>query len=551
MTKATKKAVRTARAKRGKSAKPNPAGRRTATRVASKGEKTTELARATRPARLARKAGKVQARPQPTAQARARSEAGLKAGTTRGEAHDAEAQRAHQARERGRALRNTLPRSGQGKLVLPTRRDPVAVLQQQNRNRLADLVPVRIGRMLQSPFAYYRGTAGQMASDLAAGPHSDVFVVACGDAHISNFGFFASPERKLLFDLNDFDEAGVAPWEWDVKRLAASVHVGGRDLGFTEMQCHEATRQAAQAYQTAIGEFMQLSALERYYFQVNTDEVDVMISDTRSRRLARKVVRKARERTSMKVLSRITTRSADGKLVIVDQPPLTRHVDHATIDQMNDLFAQYRTTVREDASVLLSQFEIVDVVLRVVGVGSVGTRCYVILLTGQAGEPLILQAKEAQASVLVTYGGMPSVVVGRHDAQVRTEGHRVVAAQRVLQAQSDSFLGWITGWAGDRKGRPPVDYYWRQFRDMKGSVDLSMLNIDQYTQYVDICARLLGRAHAQSPTAYATAGYLGDGGPFAEAIADWAAAYADVVEADFKLLEAAVANGKLPAERNV
>ncbi len=459
--------------------------------------------------------------------------------------------RAEQERARGRALRATLTRRKQGELLLPAQRDPVGVLERQNATRLRDLVPVRTGRMLQSPFAYYRGTAAQMASDLAAGPHSEVFVVACGDAHISNFGFFASPERKLLFDLNDFDESSVGPWEWDVKRLAASVHIGGRDLGLTELQCREATQRAVQAYQGCLVEFMKLTALERYYYQVSTDEVDAMISDPRSRKLTQKAVRKARTRTSSQVLSRIATRSADGRLTIVDEPPLTRHVDHATQDQMNALFAQYRATVREDCAVLLSQFEVVDVVLRVVGVGSVGTRCYVILLEGQAGEVLLLQAKEARASVLVSHGGMPSVVVGQRDAMVRSQGHRVVASQRVLQSQSDPFLGWIVGWAGDLKGRPPVDYYWRQFRDMKGSVNLDVLNAGQFEQYVEICARLLARAHSQSPTAYAIAGYLGSGGPFAEVISGWAQAYSDVCEADFHALEAAVAKGRLPVERNV
>jgi len=462
-----------------------------------------------------------------------------------------EALRTDQARAAGRALRQKLKRTDHAGLLLPAERDPVGVLEAQHRSRLAELIGVRIGRMLQSPFTYYRGTAAQMACDLAAGQTTDLRVVSCGDAHLSNFGLYASPERQLLFDLNDFDEGAIAPWEWDVKRLAASIHIGGRDIGLSERACRDASEQAVTSYQTSLADLMELTALERYYTQVNTDQVMAFVTSSSGRRVTRDVVRKARRRTADQVLARITTRRDDGRLCIVDEPPITRHADHATLEQMNTLFDQYRSTLREDTAVLLSQFEIVDTVLRVVGVGSVGTRCYVILLLGPSGEALFLQAKEAQDSVLVSHGGMPPVVPGHPGDRDWSQGHRVVAAQRVLQAQSDPFLGWITGWAGDRKDRPRVDYYWRQFRDMKGSVEVSRLDRGQFTLYGQLCAKLLARAHSQSPAAAAIAGYLGGSAGFAEAVSAWACAYADICEADFDALAAAVAAGRLPVERNV
>lgn len=447
--------------------------------------------------------------------------------------------------EDGRSLRAQVKRSDQAPLKLPEGRDPIAILEQQHVSRLAELVPVRIGRMAQSAFAYYRGTAAVMAADLAAGPHTGTKVVCCGDAHVSNFGFYASPERTLLFDLNDFDEAGVAPWEWDVKRLAASVHVGGRDIGMSESACREATQRAVGAYRSCLRELMQMSALERYYFRVDANSVQETLSSSQTR----KAVRKARGRTSDQLLARMTMRDdKNGGLRIVEQPPVTRHVDHAHIDELHGLFKQYLGTLREDAAWLLSQFGLVDFVLRVVGVGSVGTRCYVLALEGPGGEVLFLQAKEAQPSVLSSYGGMPSVIPGAPGGVDYSEGHRVVAGQRILQAQSDPFIGHIIGWAGEHGDRPRVDYYWRQFRDMKGSIEPALLNGTQFASYGELCGRLLARAHSQSPGASAIAGYLGSGTRFDEAVSKWSAAYADLAEADYAALKAAIKSGRLPAE---
>ncbi|MFB7889029.1 DUF2252 domain-containing protein [Cellulosimicrobium cellulans] len=454
-----------------------------------------------------------------------------------------------ESRAAGRALRDRVPRRTQGALLLPER-DPVAIIEEQNRDRLQDLVPLRIGRMLESPFAFYRGTAATMAHDLRDGPRTGVHVVACGDAHVSNFGLFASPERRVLFDLNDFDEASDAPWEWDVKRLAASMYVGGRDKGMSEEQCREAARSAARGYREALGAAYDRSALDRYAFQVDAELIEPLLLKEGRLELKR-TLKKARRRTSEQVVQKITALSADGRTRIVDQPPVTQHVDTASLDELTTLFEAYREPLRADARLLLSQFTVVDFVLRVVGVGSVGTRCYIVLLEGPAGEPLVLQVKEATRSVLATYGGMvdalPSGLVPA--GSVPAQGRRVVAAQRILQAQSDPFLGWTTVEAPDRTGRPRVDFFWRQFRDMKGSVELDRLSAAQFVRYGELCGRVLARAHSQSPGTRVAHGYLGRSDAFDDAIARWSCAYADVVEQDFAALEAAVASGRLPAER--
>ena len=450
-----------------------------------------------------------------------------------------------QARRIGRDRRKAMSRSAHAELRLPER-DPVAVIEEQNASRLADLVPVRIGRMLQSPFTYYRGTAGVMARDLAGGVDTGVWVVSCGDAHVSNFGLFASPERRVVFDLNDFDEAGDAPWEWDLKRLVASVHVGARDLGASEDACADACRLTVAAYRTSLGDLYETTALDRYYRTVDVDALADRLSDDDLPVLER-TVRKARRRTSDQVLEKLEFADIDGRRRIVDQPPIVQHVEHASLDELDALFQRYRSVVREDIAVVLDQFRLVDYVLRVVGVGSVGTRCYLLLFEGPGGEPLVLQAKEAQASVLATYGGMHDGLPAGLGPEDHIQGHRVVAGQRILQAQSDPFLGWIEGWAGDDRDRR-VDYYWRQFRDMKGSVDVGRLSVDQFARYGTLCGALLARAHSQSSGGAVICGYLGRSERFDEAVAAWARAYADVCEADHDALAAAVRRGRLPAE---
>lgn len=456
-----------------------------------------------------------------------------------------------ETRAYGRSLRDVLGRSKHATLS-QTERDPVAILEEQHQTRLPDLVPVRIGRMLQSPFAYYRGTAAVMAHDLAFDPVTGHQPVICGDAHISNFGFYASPERRVLFDLNDFDEGGVGPWEWDVKRLAASVLIGARDNNFTDAQAVDATEWAVRRYRETIATLCEHSAVERFFFQVETDWLETR-TDAAGQRLLRKTVRKATKRTSDRILEKITTTDDGGRRRINDQPPIMMHVDHATPAEIELLYERYLATLRADTALLLSQFTLTDYVLRVVGVGSVGTRCYVLLLQGPTGEPLFIQAKEAQHSVLVTHGGLPAslpAVVPTVD--VGREGYRVVSAQRILQAQSDPFLGWIGIAAEETAARTRgIDFYWRQFRDMKGSVEIDTLPPTGYQRYAGLCGALLARAHSQSPGAAVIAGYLGRADTFDKAIARWSAAYADRVEQDFAAVEKAAREGRLPVQSGV
>ncbi|WP_166352795.1 DUF2252 domain-containing protein [Phytoactinopolyspora limicola] len=457
---------------------------------------------------------------------------------------------AAEARVLGRHLRDLVGRRRHADFELRDR-DPVGILEEQHVTRLQGLIPVRIGRMLQSPFAYYRGTAAVMAHDLATAPVTGHHVVICGDAHISNFGLFASPERRVLFDLNDFDEASVGPWEWDVKRMAASVYIGARDNNYTEEQAASATEAAVRRYRETMATLEQRSAIERYFFQVETDWLETTVSSD-EQKILRKTVRKARQRTSDQVLEKITTTDGDAGLRIKDQPPVMMHVDHASDAEIEALYAQYRSTLRADTALLLSQFTPTDYVLRVVGVGSVGTRCYVLLLTGPAGEPLFLQAKEAPASVIETYGGiseqLPAVVP---PVDTGHQGYRVVSAQRILQAQSDPFLGWIGGFAGETAERRGVDYYWRQFRDMKGSVDLQGLTSSQFQTYAALCGAVLARAHSQSPGTAVISGYLGASTRFDVAVTEWSKAYADQIEQDFAAVEKAARQGRLPMQPGV
>jgi uncharacterized protein (DUF2252 family) len=456
-----------------------------------------------------------------------------------------------EARELGRGLRSTLRRRDQAELR-PLDRDPVAIVESQHATRLAHLVPIRIGRMLESPFAYYRGTAAVMAADLADAPRTDHHVVICGDAHIANFGLFASPERRVLFDLNDFDEASVGPWEWDVKRMATSVVLAARAVGASEAEAAETTLQAVSSYRRVIAGMTERSVLERYFFQVETTALE-SLATAEGQKLLRRTVKGATRRTSERALERITTTAAGGSTIIVDQPPLMTHIDHFSIPELVDMDLQYLRSLRADVALLVAQLRPTDYALRVVGVGSVGTRCYIVLLLGPAGEPLFLQVKEAEASVVQTFGGIPAAVPpGIHDADLGRQGYRVVTGQRILQAQSDPFLGWATGTSPEPGGeRRPVDFYWRQFRDMKGSVDLARLHPSQLGQYGGLCGGLLARAHSQSPQPAILDAYLGQSDVFDQAITTWSTRYADQVERDFGLLEQAVASGRLPVERGV
>ena len=444
-----------------------------------------------------------------------------------------------EAYERGRALRKDVPRSAQGSFVAPER-DAVAIIEDQNRDRLQELVPIRIGRMLQSPFAYFRGSAAVMAHDLGTESRTGVELVVCGDAHVSNFGLFASPERRVIFDLNDFDETSIGPWEWDVKRLVASAVVAGRQLGLTPEQVTATALAAARAYRTGLAQAFTVSALERFYFRVETDWLEARVN-AESQQVVRRTIKKARRRTSEQVLAKITTTEDCGTPRIIDDFPIIRHDDALPVERVGKLYSDYRLSAQSDVTVLLQQFRVVDAVMRIVGVGSVGTRCFIALLLGRSNEALFIQIKEAPPSVLATYGGLAhSATLGMADKRVGGEGWRVVTGQRILQSVSDPFLGWV-GFEGR-------DYYCRQFRDMKGSVELEALTPSELADYARLCGGVLARAHSQSPDAAVVRGYLGESARFDDAVTAWAHAYADQTERDYAALQQAVRCGRIAAE---
>lgn len=439
------------------------------------------------------------------------------------------------ARERGRDLRKVVRRSEQAELVLGER-DPLATIERTHVGRIPELIPVRVSRMLQSVYAFYRGTVDVMTRDLAAGPVSGVDLVIAADAHLGNFGLYASPERRLVFDLNDFDEAGIGPWEWDVKRMVASQALVLRLKGVDAEAQREHVRATVERYRSALAGFVETSVLDRYFASV--DAQWLLDEDTPT---FQRSVDKAQRRTSEQALINLGVRGEDGRLVLKAEPPLLIHHPPGSLERTNRRFLDYRLTLHTDRALLLSQFEVVDVARRVVGVSSVGTHCSIALLQGPGDESLILQAKQAVTSVLEREGGVRDVVLpGAPEGGPGREAFRVVSSQRVLQSVSDPFLGWTV----DPDGR---NYYWRQFRDLKGSFDLGRADVDEVNRYARLCARQLARAHAQSPDSAAVAGYLGRSDSFATAIGEWAVAYADVVEEDFALFQEAVADGRFQA----
>ena len=444
----------------------------------------------------------------------------------------------------GRGLRKNAPRSSVGSFS-PGQRDPLGIIEDQNRTRLPGLVPVRIGRMLQSPFAYFRGTAGPMAADLAPEARSGFLVTGCGDAHIGNFGLFGAPDRKILFDMNDFDEAGPCPWEWDVKRMATSVVLACRDAGIGEKDAREATETAVRSYRETTARLHEMSAIDRFYIRLDSETLIEAAQTKKGRKILTKGVEKASRRTSEKVLGKITTETDGGEPRIVADPPILQRVDGFE-ELITEAYERYLHTLPPDRATLLSQFRLVDMALRVVGVGSVGTRCLILLLLGPDDTPLFLQIKEATASVLETYGGIaPRPIRGLGEEDASTPGYRVVSGQEVLQAASDPFLGWTRGRTGE------FFFYVRQFKDMKGSADLAAMDVAQYLGYGTLCGAMLARGHSQSPGSAAIAGYLGKSDRFDRAITEWSVAYADQMEIDFEALGKAAEQGRFPVETGV
>jgi uncharacterized protein (DUF2252 family) len=430
----------------------------------------------------------------------------------------------------GRALRKTTSR---GDLAVRgyRDRDALEIVTDQHHDRIPDLVPLRIARLLQSPFFFLRGTAAIMAHDLSTEPRTGVGVTLCGDAHLSNFGLFASPERNLLFDINDFDETLTGPWEWDLKRLAASAVVGACDNGCSRVQGAAAAAAAARAYRTTMLEMAELTALQRFYARVDAGRLTEFASED-ARPVLMHTMAKARRHDSDHLLRKVTVLSCDGTLQFVDDPPILVRVSYP--EALEAIYPAVRTTLRADVALLLQQFHVVDTAHRVVGVGSVGTRCYLALLQGPSEEPLFLQLKEAVASVLSTYGGLASWPVSADHPQ----GRRVVRGQRILQAASDPFLGWVSV--------DHHDYYVRQFRDMKGSFNLALLSPSQFELYCELCGRALARAHAQHPNGGVIAAYVGRSSRLEEVITAWAVGYAEQVERDHAALQAAVRRGRVP-----
>ncbi len=433
----------------------------------------------------------------------------------------------------GRSLRKKVPRALQGKWIVSSERpDPIEVLKYSDRGRLPELLPIRYGRMRQSPFAFFRGSAALMALDLSRTPATGIRVQACGDCHAANFGGFASPERRLLFDINDFDETLSAPWEWDVKRLAASVVLASRELGFSDRRSTDAASDMVRGYREHMREYAHMRALDVWYSHLDA-RIFVKEAKTRAeRRDWEKIEEKARSRTSEHIFPKFV-QAKDGRAQILDHPPLVYHPRSNDLmrKQVIEMFHRYRETLPEERRVILDRYHITDVARKVVGVGSVGTRCAVMLLMAGEYDPLILQFKEALPSVLEPYAGK---------SRYSNHGERVVTGQRMLQSASDVFLGWTR----DEEGH---DYYFRQLRDMKMKVDLDRISKADWLEYVAVCAWALARAHARTGDAATIAGYLGKNDRFDCAIAKFAKSYSDQTERDFASLKKAIRAGRLKA----
>ncbi|MBD9515779.1 MULTISPECIES: DUF2252 domain-containing protein [Pseudomonadaceae] len=430
----------------------------------------------------------------------------------------------------GRRLRQKIPRESHGKWKSPGRqRDVIAILEKSNRDRLKDLVPIRYGRMLRSPFTFLRGSAALMAHDLAGLPHIGVKVQACGDCHLLNFGFFATPERNLVFDLNDFDETLPAPWEWDIKRLAVSFAVAARSSSIADARAREIAMTCVRAYRENLRSYSRMSPLEVWYSRLDTQALLDMAPDAKARKFRQQLFDRARERVVESAFPKIAEQVA-GQPRIIDQPPIIYHVAEADFMQrVLSSLADYRGSLSDDRRVLFERYRLVDAAVKVVGIGSVGTRCFIALLFSEENHPLILQFKESCRSVLEPYAGK---------CQYRHQGQRVVMGQRLMQSSSDIFLGWMRSPAGR-------DYFVRQLRDMKLSVPVERISAVQLERYADICGLTLARAHAKSGDAASISGYLGKGDAFDKAIGDFALLYADQTERDHDALVKAARSGRV------
>jgi uncharacterized protein (DUF2252 family) len=459
----------------------------------------------------------------------------------------------HERAARGKEARRRVPLESHAEYAATAERlDPVALLEGQAVTRLPDLVPLRYGRMLVSPLTFYRGAALIMAADLAATPVSGLRAQLCGDAHLSNFGLFATPERRMVFDVNDFDETLPGPWEWDVKRLVASLAVAGRNNGYSRKERQRVCMAGAESYRTAMRRFAGSGNLEVFYA---SSDVETWMRDwgenltTKQRRKTEASVDKARTRDSMQALGKLTE-LVDGKRRIISDPPVLVPVEALFPEQpaadlyaaLSEILHGYRRSLPPDRRVLIDQFHMVQVARKVVGVGSVGTRAWIVLLLGRDdGDPLFLQAKEAEPSVLEAYAG-GSEYGG-------DQGRRVVAGQQLMQAASDIFLGATQ--VSIEEGAPPRDFYLRQLRDGKGSAEIETMVPTGMEAYARICGWTLARAHACSGDRIAIGSYLGRSDRFERALAEFAEPYADQNEADFRQLQTAERSGRIKTVRGL
>jgi uncharacterized protein (DUF2252 family) len=452
---------------------------------------------------------------------------------------------------RGRVARSDCPRASHSALGFADDRDPVAILEAQAPSRVQDLVPIRYGRMLVSAFTFYRGAAAIMAHDLAPTPRAGLQVQLCGDAHLANFGGYASPERSLVFDLNDFDETLPGPFEWDVKRLATSFEIAGRDRRFTEAQRDASVVGVVRAYREAMRQFAGMNNLELWYSRLDSVAMEAEMrrrNETKQADKLKVAVEKAHTKDSMKAFSKLT-HDVDGEPRIISDPPLIVTLEDvvgperaaAIHDELQGAYRNYRRTLQRDRRHLLEQFHWVDLARKVVGVGSVGTRCFILLLLGRDGsDPLFLQIKEAQESVLEPYLGK---------SEFANHGQRVLEGQRVMQAVSDIFLGWVH--TDQTLDGVPRDFYFRQLWDWKTSTDLDVITAKGLEVYAQVCGWTLARAHARSGDRIAIAEYLGKGDVFDVALAEFSRAYADQNDKDHAALRQAADDGRITIEEGL
>ncbi len=447
-------------------------------------------------------------------------------------------------RAAGRALRKETPRKSHG-LWRPAsdRPDPINLLRDQDAGRIEHLIPIKYGRMAASPFAFLRGSAAVMAADLANTPSTGLEVQLCGDAHLSNFGVFATPERKLVFDINDFDESHPGPWEWDLKRLVASAVVAGRENELKDKVNKRLVKAIIEKYSEFMRIFAGATALDLWYFHVEVGAVQDAFERTSKVgfKSTKKMISKARTKTQEQTLEKFTT-NKDGRRRIISEPPLLVPMDELlsedqkdqlTRSQVEELWGQYMESLPVERRMLLSRFRLTDAALRVGGVGSVGTHCFIMVLEGESEQDaIILQQKEAGSSVLEAY-----TAVSEYD----NPAERVVRSQRLMQASSDIFLGWHHSPFTDRS------YYWRQLKDMKGSLDVSDLDSAGFETYLKVCAVCLARAHGRTGDAAMISSYIGRGNPLVEGMTNFAIRYADQTEKDHEALVKAIASGEIQA----